>query len=56
MITKPNSDFVNEIEASDADSSMTMGEDGDYSIGWRSLSGILELSDEGNTCDSDDEK
>ena len=34
MTTKPDSDWVNEIQASDTDSSMTIGEDYD-SVGWR---------------------
>ena len=55
VTTKPDSNLVHQIQVSDTDSSVTMGNDDD-SIGLRSLSEILELSDDGNTCDSDDKK
>ena len=54
MTTKPDSDTVNEIHVSDADSIMTIGED-DESIGSRNLSDILESSGMDDICGSDDE-
>ena len=54
MVTKPDSYTVHEIQVSDTDSNMIMGEDDD-SIVWESLPGILQLSDEGDTCISDDD-
>ena len=47
--------MVNEIQVDQTDSSMTAGEDDD-SVGWRSLPEILESSDEGDTCNSDDKE
>ena len=52
-ITKPNSDLLNKIQVSDADSSLTIGED-NGSVGWRSLPEILQSSDKCKTSDSVD--
>ena len=50
-MTKPDFNTVNEIQICYRLKIM-IGED---SIGWRNLPGILESSDEGDTCNSDDE-
>ena len=55
VTTKPDSNLVNEIQVSDTDSNMAIGEDDDF-VGWRSLPEILGSSNEGNTFDSDDEE
>ena len=53
MLNQHDFDSVNEKQVSDTDSSMTIGGSND-SVGWRSLQEILESSDKGDTCDSDD--
>ena len=47
-------DSVNKIQVSATDSSLTIGGEYDDSVGWTSLPKISELSDRGNTSNSDD--
>ena len=47
---KSGSYLVNEIQVSDTDSSMTIGEEDD-TVGWWGLPEILELTDEADLCD-----
>ena len=52
---KPDSNISNEIQVSDTDSNIMMGEYDD-SISWRSLPWILESLDKDDTCNTDDDK